>query len=554
MGDDPENEPDAPNSTTTTVASSSALDPVEYVVSQFEHALEQGLDHEVAIGNLDLPTDQFEDQYRDRDDDRKSFDAMLRAFIYMRVKGLSYSEMERQFDRWGDLPHLLRFDVDYVSRGTFSYAKQHRFDEEAWQFIVEASDRIREVAEEHGVRPEYLADGGRDTPGVDDGGLKKVAVRRTRELVFGAWTTDRADNRSYSDEDHIRQAAYMAMADSGTPAGSRRHEATNADAMAGNTHLDITKRYDVVDVVRCFRESVGAVYDVLKFREQFAQPAICAVDITPYPYWGEPDANPMMARMTSGMRPEKQSPYALKFATITTAGDTIPTILGIVPVQEESPWGGTTYPTAKQVGQLLDQATDYVSVSLLLMDREYDSLTVAREVTERDVTFLTPLSNRRDHQDYHIEYMRRQEIHVDVEPWYLDVRDPDGTVDQTLMLQHLYVPSTQEGTRTQVFRTNDPWVDVDTAEGFATRYRTRWDVENQFKTIKNEFLALTTSRVYVVRMFYFYLGCALQNAWRLADFYYQDAHPDLEYDGAPELTAGEFVDLAAKELGGLLDF
>jgi NAD(P)H-hydrate repair Nnr-like enzyme with NAD(P)H-hydrate epimerase domain len=49
------------------------------------------------------------------------------------------------------------------------------------------------------------------------------------------------------------------------------------------------------------------------------------------------------------------------------------------------------------------------------MDREYDGLQVARSLTHRDVTFLAPLTSRRQHQEYHIEAMDRMGKHVDVE-------------------------------------------------------------------------------------------------------------------------------------------
>lgn len=533
----------SPNFTAATVA---------VVVDSFEAELERGTDYETAIGSIPLPTDQLTDLYLDRDDASKNFEAMVRAMIYARVTGRSDYKMQRDLSRWEDLRHLLGFECDYVSRGVFSRTRRKRFDEDTRQFIRDVSEGILQSAHEHGVNPAFLAEY-RDTIGgsVDEALLKKYAVSRARTVVFESWTTDRADNRSYSDMDHIRQAAYMAMTDSGTPSGSRRHEQANGDAMSGNNHLKITKRYHLPRIEQSFQSSVRAVYDIVRRQWAFTEPAVTAIDVTPYPYWGEPDANPMMARMTSGMRPEKTPPRALKFATITTAGDTIPLILAVNSVQEESPWGGSTYHTDTLVGELVDQASEYVRIRLLLMDREFDATTVAKAVTDRDVTFLTPLRKRRNRQGYHIEMMRREGIHVDVEPWELDVYEKDEHVE-TLLFQHLYVPSTTETQRTQVFRTNDRWVAEDTAEGFANRYQTRWDIENQYKTIKNEFLPSTSSQDWTVRAFYFYLGCALQNAWRLADFYFQDAHDDLEYDGSPELTAGEFVDLAAKELDDLL--
>lgn len=53
--------------------------------------------------------------------------------------------------------------------------------------------------------------------------------------------------------------------------------------------------------------------------------------------------------------------------------------------------------------------------------------------------------------------------------------------------------------KTVVFITNkslrDRWV-----KSTVSRYRRRWEIENSYKTIK-EFLARTTSKTYVVRLF-----------------------------------------------------
>jgi len=109
----------------------------------------------------------------------------------------------------------------------------------------------------------------------------------------------------------------------------------------------------------------------------------------------------------------------------------------------------------------------------------------------------------------------------------------------------LYVPSTSaEGTA--VFATNLR-VGPEEAESFCQRYSRRWQIESEYKSIKGDFLANTSSKDYRVRLFYFVFAVLLYNIWRLTDFLLK-AGVDGEMDYVPVLTAGECVELVASAL------
>jgi hypothetical protein len=59
-------------------------------------------------------------------------------------------------------------------------------------------------------------------------------------------------------------------------------------------------------------------------------------------------------------------------------------------------------------------------------------------------------------------------------------------------MQFLYVPSTTGGTT--VFATNLR-VGPEAAESFCRRYRCRWQIENEYKSIKNDFLETLLERL-----------------------------------------------------------
>lgn len=67
------------------------------------------------------------------------------------------------------------------------------------------------------------------------------------------------------------------------------------------------------------------------------------------------------------------------------------------------------------------------------------------------------------------------------------------------------------------------------------------------KSIKNDFLAKTSSKDYRVRRFYFVFAVLLYNIWRLTDFLLK-ADVDGPMDYAPVVTAGECVEIVVSAL------
>jgi hypothetical protein len=112
-------------------------------------------------------------------------------------------------------------------------------------------------------------------------------------------------------------------------------------------------------------------------------------------------------------------------------------------------------------------------------------------------------------------------------------------------MQFLYVPSSSDD-GTTVFVTNRV-VKPAEAEVFCDRYGQRWQIGNEYKSIKNDFLAKTASKDYRIRLFYFVFAALLYNIWRLTDFLVK-AGVDEEMDYAPEITAGIFVEMVSSAL------
>lgn len=125
-----------------------------------------------------------------------------------------------------------------------------------------------------------------------------------------------------------------------------------------------------------------------------------------------------------------------------------------------------------------------------------------------DVNYLMPKRVSSSERDVP-EQMEEDEQEVAVESASIHVES--GSHPMRL----LYVPSTS-GEGTAVFAMNLR-VGPEKAETFCQRYSRWWQIESEYKSIKGDFLAKTSSKDYRVRLFYFVFAVLLYTIWRLTD-------------------------------------
>lgn len=105
-----------------------------------------------------------------------------------------------------------------------------------------------------------------------------------------------------------------------------------------------------------------------------------------------------------------------------------------------------------------------------------------------------------------IERMEREGEEVAVERGKIEVEQ--GSHECRV----LYVPG-RDG-ETQLFITNEH-VAPENAEAWVKHYAYRWWIENEYRSIKQEFLANTCSKDHELRIYYFVFGILMYNVWRL---------------------------------------
>jgi hypothetical protein len=465
---------------------------------------------------------------------------MVRLFLYREITGESYRTLG-QYPELAGVFGLKRIPGESVLSRVWRY----RFDEGVREFITTAAHYVVKEIHDGGLpvpaaRPkeevltpekDYIpASTGEQTE--PDEGCSDETIRRTtrlaREHGFGGFDSGRAANATYEDTRFFELQAFMGMVGCGTAQGASRFQVRRGEEYGphGDTHLRTLKQFAPTELIEGFDQACDRLVSAIASEASFRRPVTVAIDITTMPYYGDVEGMPMV----SGVTPEKR---AFKFATLSIVGRNIPLVLAVEPVRESSAWDDNPpNKVHRVVRRLVSRAQEHVPIETVLCDREFDSMGVYQTLSNLGVNYLIPKRIASTEQEA-IETMTDDNHEVAVESAIIDVESGSHS------MRFMYVPSTK-GDGTAVFATNLR-VGPDEAETFCRRYSRRWQIENEYKSIKHDFLAKTSSKDYRVRLFYFVFAALLYNIWRLTDFLLK-AGIDDEMDYAPVLTAGECVE------------
>ncbi|GAB7120272.1 transposase [Natrinema pallidum] len=495
--------------------------------------------------NLDHSIDTIEDGYPAWHPSPLSFHAMVLAFVFMEITGDSYAAFTRRLSRQPEVATLLGFSR-VPDASAFSRAWRNRFDDAVHEYVQTAAHFV--VKEVHDfdipapeIRPkaEIVDEPPVEEDSAEDESFSQDEIVQTtrlaRDHAFGYFESGRAANASYEDTRFFELQTFMGMVRCGTAQGAARFQYRRGEDYGphGDTHLRAVKQFEPKYLVNGFNETTDRLLSVIASEASFHRPVTAAIDITTIPYYGDVEEMPMVSGTKDG------EGRAFKFATLSIVGWNIPLVLAVEPVRESSAWDeNPPNRIHRVVRRLVKRAKEHVPIETVLCDREFDSMRVFQTLSNLDVNYLIPKRITSSEREV-IDRMDEDNQEVAVESASVHVEAGSHP------MRFLYVPSTS-GEGTTVFATNLR-VGPDEAETFCRRYSHRWQIENEYKSIKGDFLAKTSSKDYRVRLFYFVFAVLLYNIWRLTDFLLK-AGVDGEMNYAPVLTAGECVEIVASAL------
>ena len=227
-----------------------------------------------------------------------------------------------------------------------------------------------------------------------------------------------------------------------------------------------------------------------------------AIDIHEIPYYGEVN-NPFIM----GCKHKNGTSYCYKYATIDIVEKNQRFTLKAIPLTPLSNNNATI------VTDLLQHAMKYVHVKYVLLDRGFFSVDVIKALESLKLKYIMPavkndtikqiLKDNSNETTYFLKYTMRS-----------------GKKNATFNLMVKYDEKDKEY---YTFATNFEIVYKDDIKSIAEMYRKRWGIETGYR-VKKDFLAITTTECYVIRVLYFMVSVILYNFWLLCNLIYCREH------------------------------
>ena len=542
------------------------------------------------VANLALSTNEFQDQYTQQPPNGFDFEPMVRLLLYQHICEFSATETHDRLNSWAYL--VIRFGLNRApTQQTISHTWRRRLSLTDRRAIKATAASIREIAAEHDVV--RTGDGTSEDDNreaVDYSRFSEEQIKRTiklaRDYGFSAFNTNRASNATYDDEVFFELQGFLNMRNCGiTDVGRRFQRISRREKTPhGDTHLRAIKKMgtpheqtalsdfvgasDISDSLRIrnrllkpFHQAVGSLIEQAGLNEAIREPVNVAIDITDWPFHPSPwkdttdvDKNDdwVTVETSEGTKrkypkedfPEmvsggKDGERGYRFATLTIIGENTPITLAIEPVRQASQWegdDGESMTKGEIVDRLLEKSQQHVNIHKVFADRGFDSHAVRDVIDRRGLTYILP--KRKYVDDWRGIEKVTEHPTADVGVNRDVTLTHDGRTHDTSII---YVPSREKDGSYMVFTTNTD-VPADRARGLTRQYRRRWEIENEYKTIKKQFLPTTCSTDYRVRLAYFVFGVLMYNVWRLTNLLLrEEVEADLGED--PVITAGEFVEI-----------
>jgi IS4 transposase len=174
----------------------------------------------------------------------------------------------------------------------------------------------------------------------------------------------------------------------------------------------------------------------------------------------------------------------------------------------------------------------------VFLDRGFDSWEVRDVVDRTQSTYVLGKSSPAEVDEENIEEIKEVE-HSDTRIGY-DTAEYEGREHD---ISYVYKPTDDDEEDYAIFTINDH-VDAGRAEALIGQYAQRMEIENEYKSIKQNYLPRSASKDYRMRFLYFTVGVMMYNVWRIANFLLRD-ELDVDLGESPPILAGEMIELVA---------
>jgi len=301
-------------------------------------------------------------------------------------------------------------------------------------------------------------------------------------------------NTRYSYNDFFRLLTYAGI-NNGCAEGSanNRNFYSEKDCPNGDTLLYHLKKFSTSELLESYETITDQIISMAKNRGLLNRPVDCAIDYTDELYYGDRN-DPMVV----GTKPQKGTSKAYRFATLTIIEKDCRLTIRALRVDENSS-------KHEIVADLVKYAQERIEIGVLCIDRGFYSVDVFTTLNNLGVKYLIPaVQNPKNIREMRGLYPPQ------ILPITIKSQNSCNKSVTTNLVMILDVEKEKRG-----FVTN---MDLDRmhTRRLSKVYSKRWGIETSYR-VKKDFRPKTTSKNYVIRLFYFLFSVCLYNLWELVN-------------------------------------
>lgn len=435
--------------------------------------------------------------------------AMQNAVLFMKLKKIkSQTQLVKYLKNNKEDALNLGFDSgrrnSIPDQRTVSHFMNNILDEETKTTIDSTVQKIEEIAEKYGIvfDTEVLKEKKPCKRGTKKTNYNRIhnklheVCKYIKKNIYPHITLNMRHNAQYSKNTLLNLLVHMALNGDFAEDGSKTfRETVKYRTPDADTLLYHIEKYEDINAVQdMFLKAFEIIYKIAKTANMFPRKVDVAIDYTDWYYYGNKNDYMVVEK-----KPEKGTSHCFRFATIIVveAGERF-TLLAL-PV-------GKFDSKEKIVRKLIEYTRGKININKAYFDRGFFSIDVINLLKELGVNFIMPAIENKD-IERHCNAVSAPFVVKD----YVMGTKPEHSASFNLGI----MPKKINGRELKIpFATNIKITqnEVCLAEKLFNLYSKRWGIETSYR-VKKAFRPKTTSKNYIVRLFYFLFSTLVYNLW-----------------------------------------
>lgn len=436
-----------------------------------------------------------------------SYESLFKLILLQKLKGIRFhTKLTKYLNRNPSEKFKLGF-TKTPDRTQIGYFINHILDDETKKQIDFIASKIEEVSEKFGIlldvktfepeKPQKITK--EQNQHLQRNEKTKEICRLFKKRFSPFINLNLKNNTLYKKNQFLDLLIHMGMTRDFAENGSRTYKELrgiqNPDADTLLYHL---KNYtDTKELHRMFTTLFEIVWEMARKINLFdiRKHYDVAIDFTEWYFYGD-RGSPMVV----GKEPDRGTTKCYKFATINIAEAGKRFTLLALPVG--------TFDTKEDIlRKLLNYSLERIKIRRLYIDRGFFDSNAIKVFNNLHLKYLMPATKIPTVRDI---------MEITTPPTIVtDFTMKDVKFNLVIVEEEL-----KDGTiEKRAFATNEVYNenDVNLAERLFDLYGKRWGIETSYRVKKHSYLPKTTSKNYLIRLFYFMFSVLLYNLWILAD-------------------------------------